>query len=176
MFYTRPHATATWGTQAKDWEAGVDYKKLVKDRTERARQAITDAGLAAVICFNFDNIRYITATHIGEWGRDKFDRYCLLGQEGSPFLWDPAAPAKRKSSPWMGNNVDAPVSTMQGALPPGLGIEKIFAKQIKDKLVDMGIENEPIGIDVMELPMMRALEAEGVQLVDGQQALRKSVV
>ena len=35
----------------------------------------------------------------------------------------------------------------------------------------MGIANEPIGIDVMELPMMRALEAEGVQLVDGQQAL-----
>ena len=113
MFYTRPHSTATWGTQAKDWEAGVDFKKLVHDRTERARQAITNAGLAAVICFNFDNIRYITATHIGEWGRDKFDRYCLLGQEGSPFLWDPAAPAKRKSSPWMGKNVAAPVSTMQ---------------------------------------------------------------
>ncbi len=52
MFYTRPHATATWGTQAKDWEAGVDYRKLVTDRTERARQAITDAGLAAVICLN----------------------------------------------------------------------------------------------------------------------------
>ena len=171
MFYTRPHSTATWGTMAKDWEAGVDYRKLVAERTERARQAITDAGLAAVICFNFDNIRYITATHIGEWARDKFDRYCLLGQEGSPFLWDPASPAKRKSSPWLGNNVDAPVSTMQGALPPILGIQDVFAKQIKEKLTDMGIEKEPIGIDVMELPMMRALEGQGIELVDGQQAL-----
>ena len=35
----------------------------------------------------------------------------------------------------------------------------------------MGIEKEPIGIDVMELPMMRALEREGIELVDGQQAL-----
>ena len=55
MFYTRPHSTATWGAQAKDWEAGVKYTKLVADRTERARQAIVDAGLAARICFNFTN-------------------------------------------------------------------------------------------------------------------------
>ena len=171
MHYNRPHATATWGTMGTDWEAGVDFHKLNKERPERARKAIEEAGLAAVLCFNFDNIRYITGTHIGEWARDKFDRYALCPSDGSPFLWDPASPAKRKSSPWMGNRVEAPVSTMQGALPPEHGIQDKFAKQIKEKLVDLGIEKEPIGIDVMELPMMRALENEGINLVDGQQAM-----
>lgn len=171
MHYNRPRSTATWGTLAKDWEAGVDFNKLRQDRLERAQQACSDAGFGAFLCFNFDNIRYITSTHIGEWGRDKFDRYCLAPPDSAPFLWDPAPPAKRKASPWLGNRVDAPVSTMQGALPPEHGIQNVFAKQIKDKLIELGIEKQPVGIDVMELPMLRALEAEGVEVVDGQQAL-----
>ena len=76
------------------------------------------AGLGGVICFNFDNIRYVTGTHIGEWARDKFMRYALCPAEGPPFLWDPAPPAKRISSPWIADNVAAPISTMQGASPP----------------------------------------------------------
>ncbi|MEE2761519.1 MAG: Xaa-Pro peptidase family protein [Pseudomonadota bacterium] len=171
MHYNRPRSTATWGTIAKDWEAGVDYKKLQTDRQERAQQAAKNAGLGAFLCFNFDNIRYITSTHIGEWGRDKFDRYCLCPTDTAPFLWDPAPPAKRKASPWLGNRVDAPVSTMQGALPPEHGIQDVFAKQIKEKLTELGIQKAPLGIDVMELPMLRALEAQGIEVVDGQQAL-----
>ena len=46
-----------------------------------------------------------------------------------------------------------------------------FARQIKKALVHYGIDKEPIGIDVMELPMLRALEDEGIEVVDGQQAL-----
>jgi len=171
MHYTRPRSTATWGVQAKDWEAGIDYNKLRADRLQRAQEACADAGFGAFLCFNFDNIRYITATHIGEWGRDKFDRYCLAPTDSAPFLWDPAPPAKRKASPWLGNRVDAPVSTMQGAIPPEHGVQDVFAKQIKEKMVELGIEKQPLGIDVMELPMLRALEKEGIEVVDGQQAL-----
>ena len=171
MHYNRPRSTATWGTIAKDWEAGVDFRKLQSDRLERAQTAAKDAGFGAFLCFNFDNIRYITSTHLGEWGRDKFDRYTLCPTDTAPFLWDPAPPAKRKSAPWLGNRVDAPVSTMQGALPPEHGIQHVFAKQIKEKMIDLGIEKQPLGIDIMELPMLRALEAEGIDVVDGQQAL-----
>ena len=92
MHYDRPRSTATWGTMAKDWEAGIDFGKLQKDRLERAQAATKDHGLGSLLCFNFDNIRYITSTHIGEWGRDKFDRYCLSAPDTAPFLWDPAPP------------------------------------------------------------------------------------
>ena len=46
-----------------------------------------------------------------------------------------------------------------------------FARQIKKMLAHYGIEKEPIGIDLLELPMLRALEAEGIEVVDGQQAM-----
>lgn len=171
MKYNRPHSTATWGTMAKDWEIGVDFHRLNRERVERARAAIKAAGLGGVLCFNFDNIRYVTGTHIGEWCRDKFDRYALCPADGEPFLWDPAPPAKRISSPWLNGRVDAPVSTLQGAMPPGFGVQNEFAQQIKKAMAEMGISGKPLGIDIMELPMLRALEAEGIEVVDGQQAM-----
>ena len=101
MKYNRPHGTAAWGMMAKDWEQGVDYHRLSVERLKRAQEAIRYAGLGGVLCFNFDNIRYVTATHIGEWARDKFFRYALCPAEGKPFLWDPAPP--RNASPRRGS-------------------------------------------------------------------------
>jgi len=108
MKYNRPQATASWGSMAKDWEKGIDYGRLHKERLARAQEAIRHAGLGGVIAFNFDNIRYITGTHIGEWARDKFMRYAICPVVGEPLLWDPAPPAKRISSPWIADNVAAP--------------------------------------------------------------------
>ena len=89
MKYNRPQATASWGTMAKDWEKGIDYDRLHKQRLARAQEAIRHAGLGAVLAFNFDNIRYITGTHIGEWARDKFMRYALCPVVGEPLLVGP---------------------------------------------------------------------------------------
>jgi len=171
MKYRQPYATATWGTQAKDWEGGVDFQRLRTERLARAQAAIKRNGLGAVVCFNFDNIRYLTGTHIGEWARDKFIRYAVCAAEGTPFLFDPAAPAKRVSSAWIADRVAAGHSTMQGGLPMTLGIQADFARQVRKALVDLGAEKRPVGIDVMELPMIRALEREGIEVVDGQQAM-----
>ena len=60
---------------------------------------------------------------------------------------------------------------MQGAIPPGLNVQHDLPRQIKKALVHYGIDKQPLGIDVMELGMLRALEAEGILVVDGQQAL-----
>jgi Xaa-Pro aminopeptidase len=172
MKYNVPHARANWGAMGKDWEMGVDFPRLRRERFERAQAAVKAAGLGAMLAFTFDNIRYITSTHVGEWCRDKMNRYALCPIEGSPYLFDPAAPAKRLSAPWLDpEKVRAPIATMQGALPPSMNVQKGFAKQIKKLLVDLGVENKPLGIDLLELCMMKALEDEGIEVVDGQQAM-----
>ena len=91
MKYNRPQATASWGSMAKDWEKGIDYGRLHKERLARAQEAIRHAGLGGVIAFNFDNIRYITGTHIGEWARDKFMRYALCPVQGAAHAVGPGA-------------------------------------------------------------------------------------
>jgi len=171
MQYNRPHATAKWGTMAMDWEARVNFSKLIQDRFQKAQTSVKASGLGAVLVFNFDNIRYITGTHIGEWCRDKINRYAICPRDGGSYLFDPAVPAKRISSPWMEDRMEIPISTMLGALPPAMKVEDSFAKQIKRVLTEYGVEKEPIGVDMMELPMLRALEKEGIEVVDGQQAM-----
>lgn len=66
------------GYQGIDWEANIDYSRMRRERLERARKSMKEKGLSAIICYDFDNIRYITGTHIGEWNRDKMNRYCIL--------------------------------------------------------------------------------------------------
>ena len=99
------------------------------------------------------------------------NRYAICPRQGKAFLFDPAVPAKRISSPWMEERMEIPISTMLGALPTGMKVDEKFAKQIKRVLTDYGVEKEPIGVDIMELPMLRALENEGIEVVDGQQAM-----
>jgi len=171
MKYNRPHVTATWGTMATDWEAGVNFTKLIEERFQRSQDSIKANGLGAVLAFNFDNIRYFTGTHIGEWCRDKMNRYAICPRDGGAYLFDPAVPAKRISSPWMEERMEIPFSTMLGALPTSMKVDEMFAKQVKRVLTDYGVEKEPIGVDMMELPMLRALEKEGIEVVDGQQAM-----
>ena len=171
MKYNRKHATAKWGTMGSDWEAGVNFQQLISERFEKAQAAIKSKGLGAVLCFNFDNIRYVTGTHIGEWCRDKMNRYALCPKAGKPYLFDPAVPAKRISSPWMEERMEPPIANMLGALPPEMNVQNDFAKQIKRVLTDYGVEKEPLGVDMIELSMLRALEKIGIEVVDGQQAM-----
>jgi len=171
MKYNQKHSTASWGTMGTDWENRIDYKRLNNERFENAQTAVNNNDLGAVLCFNFDNIRYITGTHIGEWCRDKLNRYAICPRDGKSFLFDPAVPAKRLSSPWMEDRMEAPISNMLGSLPPAMNIQDSFAKQIKRVLLHYGIEKEPLGIDIMELSMIRALEREGIEITDGQQAM-----
>lgn len=171
MKYNVPHARASWGTMGKDWELGVDFSRLRKERFQRAQAAIKAAGLGAMLAFNFDNIRYITGTHIGEWCRDKMDRYAVCPSEGGAHLFDPAPPAKRLSSPWLEGRVEAPISTMLGALPPEMKVQDGFARQIKKLLMDLGVADKPLGVDMIEICMKEALEKVGIEVVDGQQAI-----
>jgi Xaa-Pro dipeptidase len=98
-------------------------------------------------------------------------QYCICPAEGKPVLFDSAVPAKRISAPWMEDRMAAPMSVLKGALPPETDVPTRFARGIKKVLVDYGVEKMPLGIDVMEYTMMKALEKEGILLADGVQAI-----
>ena len=43
-----------------------------------------------------------------------------------------------------------------------MNVQDQFAQQIKKMLVHYGIDKQPLGIDLLELPMLRALEKAGI--------------
>jgi Xaa-Pro aminopeptidase len=58
---------------------------------------------------------------------------------------------------------------LRGAFNPDAGIAEEVARKIKRELEKFGLANEPLGVDVIELPILFALQAAGISVVDGQQ-------
>ena len=87
-------ALKTYGTMAVDWEQRIDFDRLRRERLDRIKGLLAQSSMGAVLCFDMNNVRYITATHIGTWAQDKANRFTLLPQDDEPILWDFGSAAK----------------------------------------------------------------------------------
>ncbi|MDP4688801.1 MAG: aminopeptidase P family protein, partial [Pontimonas sp.] len=79
---------ATYGTNSVDWEMRIDQDKLRRDRLARLRAELERSDLGALLAFDFANIRYMSATHIGTWAIDKAIRFSLITRHSDPIVWD----------------------------------------------------------------------------------------
>ena len=165
----------TFGLMAVDWEGRVNVERLRQDRLNRIKAALKKSELGALLCFDMNNIRYITATHIGTWAMDKLVRFSLLAQDDEPILWDFGSAARHHQiyCPWLGERSRAGISTLRGATHPGSALAEDVAKKIKLELENRGLHNEPVGVDVIEMPVLFALQAQGIKVVDGQQLMHE---
>jgi Xaa-Pro aminopeptidase len=157
-----------------DWEERVDYGRLRDYRLSRARQALEASDLGALLVFESSNVRYLSSTHIGTWGYNKTERWVLLTRTGEPWIWDFGSAAKnhRLHSPWLKPEQSKGGNTgLQGAISPDSGLPEDAAAEIASILREEGVADMPVGLDVTELPFLRALEAHGVDVRDGQQVM-----
>jgi Xaa-Pro aminopeptidase len=162
------------GLMAVDWEERVNTERLRTYRFARAREALEASELGALLLFDFNNIRYVTSTHIGEWARDKMTRFALLTRGGEPHLWDFGSAAKhhRLYCPWLPEeNVRGGMIGLRGAVAPEAGLFDGAAKEIAEILSAEGVADMPVGVDIVEPPMLAALEAQKITVRDGQQTM-----
>jgi Xaa-Pro dipeptidase len=167
----------TYGPAAVDWEQRVDVDRLRRERLARAKGLLEHSELGALLCFDPANIRYLTATHIGTWSVDKLIRFALLPQGADPTVWDFGSAARHHQiyCPWLGEgNSPAGVSTMRGAFAPAAGRAESVADKIVARLNELDLMGEPLGIDVVEPPVLFALQKEGIDVVDGQQLMQEA--
>ena len=191
--------TATTGMNAVDWEARIDFDRLRSERLARLKAELDRSELGAVLAFDFSNIRYMTSTHIGTWAMDKLIRFSLLTRNTDPISWDfgsaakhhqlynpwldrttaemdadPHAPHEGGTRPRLEGGARAGISTLRGAFSPDAGIADEVAAKIKRELDKFGLANQPLGVDVIELPILFALQKAGITVVDGQQVFMEA--
>src|SRR5919106_179525 len=163
------------GVMAVDWEVRVDFDRLRDYRLSRVREALERSDLGALLLFDMNNIRYVTATHIGEWARDKAARYALVTRSGAePILWDFGSAAKnhRMHAPWFrAESWRSGMVGLRGSVPPDAGLFKLAAEEIVSVLRENGVGDMPLGIDIAELPMVLEFQKRGVEVRDGQQTM-----
>ncbi len=169
----------TYGVMEVDWEERVRLDRLREERLARITSLLADSELAALLCFDMANIRYITATHIGTWAQDKLNRFCLLPRAGEPIMWDFGSAARHHQlyNPWLGEGRSrAGISTLRGAISPEAGLAEDVAEKIRVELADRDLLPGPIGVDAVEPPVLFALQAAGIEVVDGQQLMQEARV
>ena len=162
------------GTMGVDFEERVDYRRMHRYRLARAQAALEASDLGALLLFDDNNIRYVTSTKIGEWARDKLSRWALLTRGGDPILWDfgSAAVHHRLYSPWLKpENCKAGLVGLRGTVDPAFGLMKRHAEEMASILKAAGVAKMPIGVDIIEPPMMFELEKAGLKIKDGQQVM-----
>jgi Xaa-Pro dipeptidase len=162
------------GVMNVDFEERVDFRRLHRYRLARARQALQNSELGALLVFDNNNIRYLTSTAIGEWARDKMCRFAVLAGDGEPHLWDfgSAAAHHRIYAPWLQPICcHAGMVGLRGTVPPDAGLVKRAALEIKAVLDENGVSKMPLGVDVVEPPMLFELQKLGIEVRDGQQTL-----
>jgi Xaa-Pro aminopeptidase len=187
-------AIPTFGTNAVDWEERINFERLRTDRVAKLRAELEASDLGALLAFDFANIRYMSATHIGTWAIDKAIRFSLITRKSDPIVWDFGSAAKHHQlfNPWLDQTTTeadadphaahhgavkprlesgarAGISTLRGAFNPDAGIAQGVAAKIKRELEKFGLLGEPLGVDIIELPILFALQQAGVSVVDGQQ-------
>ena len=164
---------ATYGTNSVDWERRVDLDRLRIERLARLRAELDRSELGALLTFDFHNIRYMTATHIGTWAMDKLIRFALLPRGAQPIVWDFGSAARHHQlyAPWLdgAKGARAGLSTLRGAIPPAAGRAEDVAAKIYAELAELGLTDQPIGVDIIEPPVLFALQALGLRVLDGQQ-------
>jgi Xaa-Pro aminopeptidase len=163
------------GVMGVDWEVRVDFERLRTYRIGRVHQMIEQFDLGAVLLFETSNIRYATSTQIGYWAFNKGERYALVTRDGRPRIWDfgSAAKAHRLQLPHMydeENSVGGNTG-LQGAIDPETGLHARAAREIKRVLEEEGLAGERLGVDLAETGVFLALQAEGLNVVDGQEAM-----
>jgi Xaa-Pro aminopeptidase len=162
------------GTMGVDFEERVDYRRLHRYRLSRVKQALEKSDLGALLVFDVNNIRYITSTKIGEWERDKLSRWALLARTGEPILWDfgSAAVHHKLYTPWLApENCKAGLIGLRGTVNPAFGLMKRHAEEIASLIREAGVADMPVGVDIIEPPMMFELERAGLKVHDGQQVM-----
>src|ERR1700683_5753492 len=124
-------ALPTYGSMAVDVENRIDFDRLRRERLARAKDLLNKSEMGSLLCFDMNNVRYLTATHIGTWAQDKANRFTLLPQNDEPILWDFGSAAKHHQlhCPWIGERWRAGIPVLRGEMSPGNGRAEGGAKK-----------------------------------------------
>ena len=167
-------ALPAFGHTSVDFERRIDHDRLRRYRLARTRQALANSQCGALLLFDVNNIRYVSATKIGEWERDKLCRFALLAGDNDPIVWDfgSAAVHHKIHCDWLpSDNCRAGMLGMRGTVPPAVGLMASHAGEIASILREAGVGDMPVGVDLAETAMFFELQKAGLKIVDGQQVM-----
>ena len=165
-----------YGMSGADWESGINFERMRRERLDRAKKAMKNHDLGAMILYSGPNIRYVTGVYQGPWKWEAFVRYAVLCRDSEPVLFETAGEDMERAKldcPWMSGRVNPAITWKwtQGAV--GRQVKNMVSGVI-DVLKERKVFKEKVGVDMVDMWVIAAFEEAGVKLVNAWPAMSEA--
>lgn len=171
------HLPQYWGVGNVDWQQRINWEELRKKRLDKAHKYMAKYGLGSALVYHHDRQRYLTSliNHPYAFQTPKWPML-LIRDNGFPYIPVDKTLDYRvvnEDAPWLAGRI---LTEEEFTVPlpckydtPEHAKEKWLkaAKQIKALLKKHRVADMPISIDYCSPYFYEALEAEGLNVVDG---------
>jgi Xaa-Pro aminopeptidase len=168
-----------FGGLSSDWKVGIDWAKVRDWRLKRAHEAMKRHGLGALLLFYDENMRYVSSTLTPGWNRLKPGlRYVVLTEDKAPIVYEQGDIGfhLKVHSPWIPKeNIRYSYVWIKGAVGPAAEqqVTKFTNALVRD-LEDAGVRGKPLGVDFIDINLMRAFEKAGIKWTDGMSPMMEA--
>lgn len=154
-----------------DYEDRPDPRALRERRVERARRAMAERGLDALLCWKDENVRYLTGLRAQVIaGKSALLNGCLLTAEGEPVLLASGGEVQRARivMPWLEEIHAVPIMEARGL------VRGAVAGTIRPLLERRAPARARLGLDESAFCLVEALREQlpDLQLRDGDAAMQ----
>ncbi|HEY7927721.1 MAG: M24 family metallopeptidase [Candidatus Dormibacteria bacterium] len=162
----------SFGMVSMDWQERINWQRMREYRLARTREAMRKHELGAMLFMYDENVRYVTSTLTPGWNKLKPGlRYAMLAEGGEPILFEQGDIGihVEKHSPWLRKeNIRHSFSWIKGAAGPASEMQVgKFTKALLEAMEEAGVKDKPLGVDFIDINMIRAFERAGVNWTDG---------
>jgi len=165
-----------FGKSNVDWQQRIDFNRLRAYRMDRAHKMLHKYGIGAAIVFNWDSGRYLSRPWNHPYGKHLAADYILLVRDaGFPYM--PVASRDQevvsRDTPWLegrrANEEMLPQPRVLRLRPEedSTKLWKNAAQRIKSLMKEHNVADLPVGIDYGPPYLTKALQDEGLTIVDG---------
>ena len=157
-----------------DYGGLVDFNRLMNERRAKAKKAMEQYKLDAVVCCRAENCRYLA---VGPHGTGADYRYVVYPVTSEPIIHESGMLDRAIKLGIPDAKADIGIAIPPGLMPTNPAAYnnqvKKWANQIKNELKANGITKGRIGIDVGDITRIEGLKAAGLDVTtDGGSALR----
>jgi Xaa-Pro dipeptidase len=154
-----------------DYEARIDFVALREQRLERARAALADSALDALLLWKDENVRFLSALRPQIiQGKSALLNGCLLVGDGTLILFCSGGEVDRVRSvmPWVDEVEAVPIMEARGLIAGA--VEQVIAPVLERH----GVAAGAIGLDELAYSQVQALSRvlPGAQLADGDAVMQ----
>jgi Xaa-Pro dipeptidase len=151
-----------------DYEARINYDRMREERLARVQSAIAKNDLDGLLLFKPENSRYTVGAqgmHVAWW----ICEYALVPQSGKPTFYPTGGDMARNIAhcPYLEGHIK-PSRNLEEIGPARTATAEIQIKEMIEEIKNAGYSGGKIGVDMMNFPIMEALQKAKVTLVDAE--------